>query len=174
MKETHFLVLAAILPAVVLGNWEQSKLGFKSDIRKIPIASSLKNIHRRSVGGNANQSPGVRHSAKIRLGAIYQRGKEVALSNFKSIINKINKDNAILKHNVTLEPVFRVIENTPYDTLSALCHSFVNSSVQAFLFVCDEPCSRMTSLAARLGLTGIKIDRNLHNREADSRLSESV
>ena len=170
MRALQSLILALMFPAVVLKNKKRDKSKLYSDIKENLISPTLKNSRRRNVLAekhlrNVSELSYQSHLVKLGLGAIYQQGEDNALSSFKAIITKINNDRVLLPKNVSLEPVFRVINNTPYETLVSLCNSFVNSSVQALLFVCDEPCSRMTSLVGKLGWTGVKINKKSYREQ---------
>ena len=169
MRAVQFVVLGTILPAALFKNDWQNKIVPTTGSRQTPVATTLvtKQVHRNLFVGEhpgliANGHLQSSSSSKIRLGAIYQRSKEMALSSFVSIIDTINEEGTLLPQNVTLEPVHEAVNNTPYETLDSLCHTFAKKGVKMLLFVCSEPCSKMSSLAGQLGLTGVIIDRKSH------------
>ncbi|XP_031571820.1 glutamate receptor ionotropic, NMDA 2A-like [Actinia tenebrosa] len=68
-------------------------------------------------------------------------------------------EKAMLFQNSILQSVKmlpKVVENNPYAVLQAICN-FTGKDVSGLAFICEEPCSEMTSFASLLGWSGVMV-----------------
>lgn len=57
--------------------------------------------------------------------------------------------------NVTI--VYRVVKNDPYVVLKTVCDNFTN--VHGLVFVCERPCSGISSFVSFIGLSGMLVEK---------------
>lgn len=57
--------------------------------------------------------------------------------------------------NVTI--VYHVVKNDPYDVLKTVCDNF--TEVNGLVFVCEQPCSHISSFVSFIGLSGILVEK---------------
>lgn len=102
-----------------------------------------------SQANSTNTAKNLEAHDKTIIGVIVEAKRFRDFQKAKQLLTKSHEKN------VSIE--YRVVRNDPYDVLRMVCNNLTN--VQGLVFVCEEPCARMTSFVSFIGMSGALVRR---------------